>query len=182
MAEFTLHAADTPQDIADVVALCWAYRKLLLSLPDVSREVTSAFHPDAKYAELMDSLPILHARPKGVIMLARDAEGTPLGCGMSHPLDPTTSEIKRVFVTADARGKGVAEAICTALVDQARTDGFARAVLDTHITLHPARRLYARLGFTQRGPYQEMPAEVLPELVFFEKPLHPQSLRLELPQ
>ena len=63
----------------------------LLAVPGISRAVTSAFHPDTRYESLMASLPELHARPTGVILLARDATGTPAGCGMSHPLDRATS-------------------------------------------------------------------------------------------
>ena len=53
----------------------------------------------------MDRLADEHARPKGIILLARDAQGVPAGCGMSHALDAQTSEIKRVFVTEAARGQ-----------------------------------------------------------------------------
>lgn len=167
----TLRPATTPDDIAAVQKLCWAYRDYLTALEGVSAEVTSAFHPDTKYRALMESLPHLHARPTGLILLARDGAGTPTGCGMSHPLDAQTCEIKRVFVTPAARGIGLAAQICETLVEQARTDGFHRVVLDTHRLLRPAQRLYTRLGFQQRGPYQPIADTALPELVFYEKPL-----------
>jgi putative acetyltransferase len=171
MTDFTLHTALDGDDLDAVRALCWAYRDFLLSLPGVSAEVTDAFNPATKYEALMTRLPQLHARPRGTILLARDVSGTPMGCGMSHPLDDKTSEIKRVFVTDAARGKGVAESLCTALVTQAAQDGFSRVVLDTHKLLTTAQRLYLRLGFIERGPYQEIPKNVLHELVFFEKNL-----------
>ena len=175
MNPITLTPATTPADIADVRALCWAYRDFLGSVADVSAAVTSGFHPDAKYKALMAQLPDLHARPTGLIVLARDADGTPVGCGMSHPLSPDTSEIKRVFVTPAARGARVAQQLCEMLVAQAQRDGFSRVVLDTHRALHAAQRLYRRMGFAQRGPYQPLPDAVLPELVFFEKSLKPKS-------
>ena len=163
--------ATAPEDLTAVRALCWAYRDYIMSLDGVSAEVTSAFHPAPKYQALMDDLPRLHARPTGIILLARAASGTPIGCGMSHPLDLHTSEIKRVYVTADARGTGIAADLCNGLAAQAQADGFTRSVLDTHRLLHSAQRLYARLGYTQRGPYQPMPDTVVDELVFYEKPL-----------
>lgn len=171
MSDITLAPATTDTDIAAVRSLCWAYRDFLLAVPGISRAVTSAFHPDTRYKSLMASLPELHARPTGVILLARDATGTPAGCGMSHPLDRATSEIKRVFVTDIARGQGLAEQICSTLISQARSDGYSRVVLDTHRLLHSAQRLYRRMGFTERGPYQPIPPEALPELRFFEYPL-----------
>lgn len=166
-----IRPASTPQDLAAVRQLCWDYRTHLMSIAGISEDVTAAFRPAHKYEALMESLPVLHARPTGIILLARETDGTPLGCAMSHPLDPQTSEIKRVFVTDAARGKGVAKQLCQTLIDQARADGFTRVVLDTHKLLHAAQRLYTRIGFAQRGPYQDMPDNVLPELVFYEMTL-----------
>lgn len=166
-----IRPATTAQDLAAVRQLCWDYRDFLTSMSGVSAEVTNSFNPAARYAELMERLPTLHARPHGTILLACDENGTPIGCGMSHPLDSKTSEIKRVFVSPGARGTGAAQHICEALIEQARQDNFTRVVLDTHKLLHAAQRLYLRLGFTPRGPYQPMPENVLHELLFFEKPL-----------
>lgn len=171
MTDITLTPALEAEPLDAVRQLCWAYRDFLVSLDGVSAEVTSAFNPASKYQALMDDLPRLHARPTGTILLARDGTGAAVGCGMSHPLDGDTCEIKRVFVTEAARGKGVAAQLCTSLVSQAEADGFGRVVLDTHRLLDKAQRLYHRLGFQSRGPYQPMPAEVIEELVFFEKHL-----------
>ncbi len=99
------------------------------------------------------------------------AEAVTSGCAMSHALDADTCEIKRVFVTPSARGKGVARQLCTAVMAQARSDGFTRVLLDTSARLTAARALYARMGFTERGPYQPVPDFALPHLVFFEASL-----------
>lgn len=171
MTEITIAHATSPDDLEAVRTLCWAYRDFLLNHTDIDRTITETFYPVPKYTALMDSLATLHARPKGMILLARDEGGAAVGCGMTHALDPQTSEIKRVFVTDAARGTGVAERICTSLVDQARQDGFARIVLDTSKSLHAAQRLYTRLGFATCGPYQPIPDEVFSELVFFERHL-----------
>jgi len=174
-AGITVLHAHSGGDLAAVVALCHAYRRFLLALPGVSEGVTDAFRPLAKFDALMTALPEIHTRPTGIILLARDTNSAPLGCGMSHPLDPQTCEIKRVFVTPTARGRRVAEQLCQALVDQARADGFTRVVLDTHRELHSAQSLYLRMGFAARGPYQPMPEVILPELLFFEKALIPEQ-------
>ncbi len=168
MTEITLAPAVGDADLAAVRTLCWAYRDFLIENSDIDRDITETFYPVPKYEQLMNDLATLHARPKGIILLAKDALGTAVGCGMAHALDPDTSEIKRVFVTDRARGMGVAERLCAALIAQAQADGFGRIVLDTSKSLHAAQRLYTRLGFTPRGPYQDIPAKVLPELVFYE--------------
>ncbi len=171
MTAITLTQATSAADLEAVRKLCWAYRDFLLHNTEIDREITETFYPVPKYTALMAELEALHARPKGIILLARTADETPVGCGMTHALDDDTSEIKRVFVTDAARGKGVAAQICETLTAQARTDGFNRIVLDTSKALHAAQRLYLRLGFTPCDPYQPIPAEVLPELLFFEKSL-----------
>lgn len=168
MSQITLTQATSAADLDAVRALCWAYRDFLLANSDIDQEITETFYPVAKYQALMADLVHLHARPQGFILLARDASGAAVGCGMTHALDPQTSEMKRVFVNHTARGQGTAAQLCTALMAQAKADGFERIVLDTSKSLHAAQRLYLRLGFTPCGPYQAIPADVLPELLFYE--------------
>lgn len=170
MSPSTIRPATTPQDIAAVRKLCWDYRTHLASVSPIEAKLTETFYPVPKYTALMDDLAAAHARPHGIILLA-ELDGMPAGCGMTHALDPQTSEIKRLFVSRQARGHGIARALVHALMDQARRDGFTRVVLDTSVNLTPARALYANLGFAARGPYQETPPEALPHLVFFEAAL-----------
>jgi GNAT superfamily N-acetyltransferase len=167
-AAFSITQAHNETDLADVRDLCWAYRDFLLNHSGTDRDITETFYPTPKYKTLMASLAQEHARPKGVILLARNENGVAIGCGMSHAIDSQTSEIKRVFVTEGARGLGLAKAICKGLMDQARTDGFTRTVLDTSRSLTAAQSLYASIGFQPRGPYQPIPDHALEHLVFFE--------------
>lgn len=171
MSEITLHPAETAQDLEDVRTLCWAYRDFLMGQADIDQYIVETFYPVPKYAALMTELAAAHARPTGIILIARDAAGMPMGCGMSHALDARTSEIKRVYVRDDARGKGIAAQICRALMSQARADGFERVVLDTSQSLKAAQALYLKLGFEPRGPYQPIPEDVVAHLLFFEATL-----------
>lgn len=168
MSDLRLIPVDSPDDLEAVRRLCWAYRDFLLQNSEIDRQITEAFYPTAAYTALMADLARYHARPQGMILLARGADGTPFGCGMTHALDPKTAEIKRVYVTPEARGLGVARKLCTTLMDQARTDGYGRIVLDTSRSLIAAGPLYEALGFTEIGPYQPIPPQVVPHLRFFE--------------
>lgn len=165
---FTLAQAESPAELDAVRALCWDYRDTLIANSPDDRKITETFYPIPKYEALMRDLPSLHARPRGVILLARSPEGGPLACGMTHPLDDRTAEIKRVFVAPAARGLGLAKALCRALLDQAAVDGYDRVVLDTSRSLPAAGPLYHALGFTECGPYQDIPPSALPHLLFFE--------------
>jgi ribosomal protein S18 acetylase RimI-like enzyme len=165
-----IRPAITAADSAVVRGLCWAYRDYLLNLSSAHRDITETFYPTDKYEMLMDGLEDEHARPQGIILLA-EVNGVAVGCGMTHPIDAQTSEIKRVFVSEAVRGQRIADRLCSALMDQARADGFRKMVLDTAKDLTSARRLYGRLGFTECAPYQPIPEHVLPYLVFYETKL-----------
>lgn len=165
-----IRPASTSADLAAVRRLCWDYRSHLSSVSAIDAQLTETFYPVPKYTTLMDALEQIHARPTGIILLA-ELDQIPVACAMIHALGPDTAEIKRVYVAPAARRQGVARKIMLALMDRARADGYARVVLDTSANLGPARALYASLGFTERGPYQELPAEALPHLIFFEAKL-----------
>jgi len=169
-AEVSIAPATTAAELAAVQALCWSYRAYLENFAPVERRITEVFYPPAKYEALMGELAHIHARPRGIILLARQGD-TPVGCGMTQPLDDATAEIKRVYVSDAARGLGIARQLCAQLVEQARQDGFGRVVLDTSRAFDTARRLYTGLGFVETGPYQPIPEEMLPHLCFFEKRL-----------
>ena len=170
-ADVTIEPATTPEDLAAVRELCWAYRAYLRDFAPAERRITEVFYPEAKYAALMTDLARIHARPHGVVFLARQG-GTPVGCGMTQPLDQATAEIKRVYVTDAARGHGIARRLCERLIEQAAEDGFDRVVLDTSRAFTAARNLYVSLGFHETGPYQPIPNEMLPHLCFFERNLN----------
>ncbi|MEP1765097.1 MAG: GNAT family N-acetyltransferase [Sulfitobacter sp.] len=165
-----IRPATSSEDLDAVRQLCWDYRTHLASLSPVEAKMMDLFYPTPKYAALMEALQTEHARPQGIILLA-ELDGAPAGCAMTHALDAETSEIKRVFVAPKARGHGIAQKLMVALMDQARADGYRRAVLDTSVNLGPARALYTKLGFSERGPYQDIPEIALPHLVFFEAAL-----------
>lgn len=165
-----IRAATTSADLAAVRQLCWDYRSHLVAVSAEDAELTETFYPVPKYTALIANLETLHARPTGIILLA-EHNGMPIGCAMSHALFPDTSEIKRLYVAPQARGLGTARKLVSALTDQARADGFARLVLDTSVNLAPARALYTSMGFSPRGPYQDVPTAALPHLLFYETAL-----------
>jgi predicted GNAT family N-acyltransferase len=76
--------------------------------------------------------------------LARDAEGSPIGCGRLLP----TGYIGRMAVLAPWRGRGVGAALLVALVDLARERGHARAILNAQARAMP---FYVRHGFAPTG-------------------------------
>lgn len=162
-----IRAADLSRDLAVIKGLCREYREALLELGgEVKRAVQTLYHPEG-WDGLMESLPVKHARPKGSVLLV-EIDANPVGCGMIQALSENDAEIKRGFIQKTAQGCGAGEKLSRALIDQARADGFKRILLDTTKASKPARRLYEKIGFKERGPYAEMPEFVLPLMVFYE--------------
>ncbi|OWU86507.1 hypothetical protein ATO6_06825 [Oceanicola sp. 22II-s10i] len=78
-------------------------------------------------------------------------------------------EIKSLFVDEAARGTGASGALMRAIEDIARDEGLPLIRLETGDTLTAARRLYAALGYAERGPFGEYGHD--PRSVYMEKPL-----------
>jgi GNAT superfamily N-acetyltransferase len=74
-------------------------------------------------------------------------DGEPVACGGLRPLDLRTGEIKRMFVTARARGRGHGRALLEALERRAREAGMTRLRLITTEVLSEARALYESAGY-----------------------------------
>ncbi|RDI99583.1 GNAT family N-acetyltransferase [Dyella solisilvae] len=77
-------------------------------------------------------------------LLARAADGKPIGCARLTP----AGKIGRVAVRLPWRGQGVGAGLVRALVARARTDGRAELVLDAQID---AVEFYEREGFIAHG-------------------------------
>jgi putative acetyltransferase len=100
-------------------------------------------------------------------------EGGLLGCGALKLLDSPTGptihgEIKSMRTTASARGRGVATLMLRHILEDARARKLERVYLETGTEEYfaPARRLYARNGFTECPPFAGYTLD--PNSVFME--------------
>ncbi|BBH16022.1 N-acetyltransferase [Nocardioides baekrokdamisoli] len=77
-------------------------------------------------------------------------------------------EIKSMRTTAAARGRGVGRQMLAFALEQARTSGAARVVLETGAEpyFEPARGLYVAAGFSVRGPFADYVVD--PNSVYME--------------
>lgn len=105
---------------------------------------------------------------RGAFVVAYE-EGAPVGCGAVRTIDPGVAEIKRMYVTADARGRGIARLVLEALENEARSLGVAKLLLETGTRQPEAIALYAKSGYVRTGPFGGYPPS--PLNVFFEKRL-----------
>lgn len=93
--------------------------------------------------------------PPGRIFIATDSR--PLGCIALRSLEPGVGELRRLFVTSDARTSGLGRRLTVHALTHARGDGMTRVVLNTLPTMTNAIALYQSLGFKSIDPYVAEP-------------------------
>jgi GNAT superfamily N-acetyltransferase len=82
-----------------------------------------------------------------VVVIARDDDGTALGCGALRALGADVAEVKRMYVDPSARGRGVAKAVLAGLEDAAHDRGWTTLRLETGPRQPEAIGLYSRAGY-----------------------------------
>jgi len=82
-----------------------------------------------------------------VVLLARDDDGTPLGCGALRPLGPGEAEVKRMYVVPAARGRGISRLVLTGLEAEAAARGWTTLKLETGNRQPAAVGLYTSTGY-----------------------------------
>jgi len=109
-----------------------------------------------------------------VVLVARDDDGTALGCGALRVLGDGVAEVKRMYVAPAARGRGVAKAVLAGLEQVARERGWTTLRLETGPRQPEAIGLYSQAGYRPIeafGAYVDAPdAE---DSLFFERFLGP---------
>ncbi len=83
----------------------------------------------------------------GVVLVARDDDGTPLGCGALRALGDGLAEVKRMYVVPAARGRGVSRAVLAGLEEAARGSGWTTLRLETGPLQPEAIGLYTSAGY-----------------------------------
>ena len=117
-----------------------------------------------EFQQELDGLPGEYAPPEGRLLLAV-LDGWAVGCVALRRLERGVCEMKRLYVQPAHRGKGLGRNLAEAIIQEARSIGYARMRLDSLTSLKEAAGLYQTLGFTEIPPYRYNP---LPEAVFME--------------
>jgi GNAT superfamily N-acetyltransferase len=87
----------------------------------------------------------------GAAWLVMYEDDVAVACGGLRRLGPGVAEVKRMFVTAPARGRGHARALLAELERVAAQDGCERVRLYTTEALLEARALYSTYGYRTVG-------------------------------
>ena len=98
------------------------------------------------YETELAGLPGNYLPPDGRLMLAWNG-GKVVGCVALRRIDEITCEMKRVYVTPQARGEKLGRRLVEIILDEARAAGYARICLDVLPEFTAAKWLYRSLGF-----------------------------------
>ena len=91
-----------------------------------------------------------YTAPRGAFWVVRDDVRVVGSVGVDRK-DETTAELKRLYVDASLRGRGIGQQLVETVLDWTRTQRLARVVLWSDTRFENSHRLYRRLGFTQLG-------------------------------
>jgi len=94
--------------------------------------------------------------PRGLLLVAR-LHGTPVGCGALKFHGPQPAEIKRMWVSVDARGLGLGRRLLTELERHAVDRGVSMVRLETNQTLTEAIALYRSAGYHEVDAFNDEP-------------------------
>jgi ribosomal protein S18 acetylase RimI-like enzyme len=92
--------------------------------------------------------------PRGLVLVAR-MDGQPVGCGAVRLAAPRIAEIKRMWVSPEARGQGLGGRLLAELEAHAVRAGKSVARLETNRSLVEAIALYGRRGYREVAPFND---------------------------
>jgi len=124
----------------------------------------SLYPPEARYALDLASL----QQPHVLFAVARDEASRAVACG-AIVLEAEFGELKRMFVSPCARGRGVGQRLLKLLEAEAAARGCRTVGLETGPYQPEALGLYAACGYQRCGPYGDYADH--PLSVFMQKAL-----------
>ncbi|RJF88045.1 GNAT family N-acetyltransferase [Oleomonas cavernae] len=148
----TISIALEPPDQPDVLAL-------IRALDD--------FHAGLYPADSNHFLDVESMKGPAVSFVVARLDGAAVGCGALLRDPRGFGEIKRMYLTPDARGQGIGRKILDRLIALAEEAGLAPLRLETGIHNLEALSLYRSLGFAERGPFGDYAPD--PNSVFLER-------------
>lgn len=105
----------------------------------------------------MSTINIQYARPRGVLLLIKSNDNKFVGCVGIRSLGDNISELKRMYLIPQARGKGLGRLLLDKAIVQARELGYEYLRLDTVPSMKSAIHLYKKVGFQEIPSYRYNP-------------------------
>lgn len=147
-----MNIAIEPPDQPEVIAL----------IAELDAYQDTLYPPESRHALDLASL----MQPNVLFAVARDDAQRAVGCG-AIVLGPEFGELKRMYVSLQCRGQGIARRLLSMLESKAAGRGATLLTLETGPYQPEALGLYERCGYERRGPFGQYADD--PLSVFMQK-------------
>ncbi len=142
----------------------------LLATQTIFREYANSLEIDLCFQgfdEELNHLTQIYSKPQGNIWLVWQNQEVAGSIAVKR-LDEKNCEMKRLYLTPSARGKGLAKQLINSAIGFAREANYQTMKLDTLSSMTAAIQLYLNFGFVSTHQYVHNPIETA---LFFEKRL-----------
>jgi len=151
MSDVTVRLAETEADFEAARALGRRWVDWLIETYPELREGIEKKFDAVVYAQILRDLPVIHARPKGAVLLAW-LDGRAVGCVMYVEKEPGLAEFFRFFVDTPGRGRGIGRLLLETMFAHMAADGYDTVCFSSAKFLTHAKALYEALGFSEVPP------------------------------
>lgn len=136
LSEISIRSA-TNADCANVQALVFGILEEYGLKPDLAETDKDITDIEAHYLER-----------GGIFELIENADGTLFGTVGLYPLNETTVELRKMYLSSKLRGKGVGKRTLQRVIEKSKELDFKKIYLETASVLKEAIGLYEKFGFT----------------------------------
>ncbi|KAM5191933.1 N-acetyltransferase 8-like [Mantella aurantiaca] len=116
----------------------------------INRYIYASYVQESLASDLMN-IRKYYLERDGYCFWVAEVAGKIVGTVAAIPPHPPTGEnqveLKRLSVSTEHRGKGIAKALCNTVIDYARKRGSSAVVLSTSLSQSDASNLYRKMGF-----------------------------------
>ena len=146
----------SPDEVADAASLMRGLVEANKALYSDDLATIEAYYRGSWFFDDEPEVPLTYQPPHGDVLVAY-LDGKPAGTVAIYRMDSNCCELKSMFVEPECRKNGVAAALCDAVIELAKAQGYRTVRLTTGVRQTAARRLYERLGFRIVTPWDSNP-------------------------
>lgn len=150
----------------EIAAVTGLTEEIGLLVEELNGELGALYEPEQRHGLALAAIFEPHIR-----FFVAHRDGRAVGCG-GVALFADFAGVKRMYVRADARGQGVADAIMARLIAETRGAGLSALRLETGAVSFAALHFYRRSGFQDCPafePYISLPPHRIAASVFLER-------------
>lgn len=136
----------------EIKELFTEYTNLVMKCDSTFKEYLQKQH----FEQEVDHLEEKYGKPYGRLYIAF-YNGKVAGCIGLKQIDNPNSEMKRLFVKPEFRGKHIGNILTQKVINDAKEIGYKSILLDTFPFLKSAIKMYKKMGFYEIEQYNDSP-------------------------